>query len=131
MSNSKENFKENHPECREMILPVRDALDVISGKWKISILIAMGLGNKRFMEIQNAIPNITPRMLSKELKELEMNRLVQRNVYDGFPPVIEYERTEHSRSLEPLIEELRRWGEYHRLVITGTNIDHPVKELQD
>ncbi|OJV15481.1 MAG: transcriptional regulator [Dyadobacter sp. 50-39] len=127
----KENFKENHPECREMILPVRDALDVISGKWKISILIAMGLGNKRFMELQNAIPNITPRMLSKELKELEMNLLVERKVYDAFPPIIEYERTAHARSLEPLIEELRRWGEYHRLVITGSNIEHPVTALQD
>lgn len=131
MNNNKANFKEGHPECREMILPVRDALDVISGKWKISILIAMGLGHKRFMEIQNAIPNITARMLSKELKELEINLLVERNVYDSFPPVIEYERTEHSKSLDPLIEELRRWGEYHRLVVTGTNIDHPVKELQD
>ncbi len=127
----KENFKENHPECREMILPVRDALDVISGKWKISILIAMALGNRRFMELQNAIPNITPRMLSKELKELEMNLLVERKVYDSFPPVIEYERTEHARTLVPLIEELRKWGEYHRLVVTGTNIEHPVKELQD
>ena len=104
---------------------------MISGKWKISILIAMALGNKRFMELQNAIPNITPRMLSKELKELEMNLLVERKVYDSFPPVIEYERTEHARSLEPLIEELRCWGEYHRLVITGTNIEHPINALQD
>ncbi|MCF0070954.1 helix-turn-helix transcriptional regulator [Dyadobacter sp. CY261] len=127
----KENFKDNHPECREMILPVRDALDVISGKWKISILIAMSLGHKRFMELQNSIPNITPRMLSKELKELEMNLLVERKVYDSFPSIIEYERTNHARTLEPLIEELRRWGEYHRLVVTGTNIDYPVKELQD
>lgn len=125
------NFKDSHPECREMILPVRDALDVISGKWKISILIAIMLGNKRFMELQNAIPNITPRMLSKELKELEMNQLVVRKVYDSIPVTIEYERTEHSKSLDPLIEELRKWGEYHRLVITGTNIDHPVKEMQD
>lgn len=125
------NFKDSHPECREMILPVRDALDVISGKWKISILIAITLGNRRFMELQNAIPNITPRMLSKELKELEMNLLVERKVYDSIPVTIEYERTEHSKSLDPLIEELRKWGEHHRLVITGTNIDHPVKEMQD
>ena len=115
---------ESHPECRGMILPVRDALDAISGKWKIPILIAMGLGNKRFMELQNAIPNITSRMLSKELKELELNRLVERKVFDSFPVTIEYIRTEHSKTLDPLIEELRKWGEYHRLVITGTNIDN-------
>ena len=107
-----------------MILPVRDALDVISGKWKVPILIAMGLGNKRFMELQNAIPNITSRMLSKELKELEMNKLVERKVFDSFPVTIEYIRTEHSKTLDKLIEELRQWGEYHRLVITGTNIEN-------
>lgn len=116
------SFKDSHPECREMILPVRDALDVISGKWKVSILIAMGLGNKRFMELQNAIPNITPRMLSKELKELEMNKLVERKVFDSFPVSVEYHRTEHSRTLDVLIEELRKWGEYHRSVITGQDI---------
>ena len=115
---------DSKPECREMILPVRDALDVISGKWKVPILIAMGLGNKRFMELQNAIPNITSRMLSKELKELEMNKLVERKVFDSFPVTIEYIRTEHSKTLDKLIEELRQWGEYHRLVITGTNIEN-------
>ena len=114
---------DSKPECREMILPVRDALDAISGKWKIPILIAMSLGNKRFMELQNAIPNITSRMLSKELKELEMNKLVERKVFDSFPVTIEYLRTEHSKTLDKLIEELRHWGEYHRLVITGTNIE--------
>lgn len=113
------SFKDSHPECRGMILPVRDALDVISGKWKVPILIAMGLGNKRFMELQYAIPNITARMLSKELKELEINKLVERKVFDSFPVTVEYHRTEHSRTLDVLIEELRKWGEYHRTVITG------------
>lgn len=110
-----------HPECRETILPVRDALDVVSGKWKIPILIAMGLGSKRFMEIQGAIPNLTSRMLSKELKELEINRLIVRKVYDSIPVVIEYTVTEHGKTLNTLIEELRRWGEFHRGVITGND----------
>jgi DNA-binding HxlR family transcriptional regulator len=109
----------SHPECKELILPVKDTLDVISGKWKIPILIAMGLGNKRFMELQGAIPGITSRMLSKELKELEVNRLVERKVYDSYPVMIEYALSEHGVTLNPLIEELRRWGEYHRAVITG------------
>jgi DNA-binding HxlR family transcriptional regulator len=112
----------SHPECKETILPVKDALDVISGKWKIPILIAMGLGNKRFMELQGAIPGITSRMLSKELKELEMNRLVERKVYDSYPVMIEYVVSGHGASLNPLIEELRRWGEYHRSVITGVEV---------
>ena len=117
-------FNESHPECRQMILPVRDALDAISGKWKVPILIAMGLGNKRFMELQNSIPNITSRMLSKELKELEINKLVERKVFDSFPVTIEYVRTAHSKTLDPLIEELRKWGEVHRLAITGSNIEN-------
>jgi DNA-binding HxlR family transcriptional regulator len=109
----------SHPECREIILPVKDTLDVISGKWKIPILIAMGLGNKRFMELQGAIPGITSRMLSKELKELEVNRLVERKVYDSYPVMIEYVVTSHGNSLNSLVEELRKWGEYHRSIITG------------
>jgi DNA-binding HxlR family transcriptional regulator len=110
---------ESHPECKQMIMPVRDALDVISGKWKVPIMIALRLGSKRFMEIQGAIPNITPRMLSKELKELEINELVERKVFDSFPVTIEYHITPHGESLNDLIEELRKWGLLHRQYIIG------------
>ena len=67
--------------CGAIILPVRDTLDVLSGKWKLPILGALIFGKKRFKEIEREIPQITARMLSKELKDLEMNELVTRTVY--------------------------------------------------
>jgi DNA-binding HxlR family transcriptional regulator len=104
----------NHTECMGMILPVRDALDVLNGKWKLPILIALNLGNKRFGEIAREIPKITDRMLSKELRDLELHGLVKRTLYDTIPVVIEYTTTEYGHSLESVIRELRNWGIEHR-----------------
>ena len=97
-----------------MILPVRDALDVLNGKWKLPILISLTLGNKRFGEIAREIPKITDRMLSKELRELETHGLIKRTVHDTIPVVIEYSVTEYGHSLDSVIVELRKWGVQHR-----------------
>lgn len=102
-----------------MILPVRDALDVLNGKWKLPIIIALSFGNKRFSEIAREIPGITDRMLSKELRDLEMNRLVKRTVYDSMPVIVEYSLTEYGDSLDKVVRELRNWGMRHRKVILG------------
>ena len=106
-------------ECTKAILPVRDALDILSGKWKLPIIIALSFGNKRFKEMSNEIPNITDKMLSKELRDLEINQLVKRTVYDSVPVVIEYSMTAYGKSLEKVIDELRDWGLMHRKRITG------------
>ena len=97
-----------------MILPVRDALDVLNGKWKLPIIIALTFGKKRFNEMAKEIPNITSRMLSKELRELEMHHLVKRTVYDAIPVIVEYSLTEYGESLDSVINELRKWGSKHR-----------------
>lgn len=104
----------DHAQCMGMILPVRDALEVLSGKWKLPILIALTLGNKRFGEIAREIPKITDRMLSKELRDLELHGLIKRTVYDTIPVVIEYSTTEYGHSLDSVIVELRKWGVEHR-----------------
>lgn len=65
------------------------------------------------------IQGITDKMLSKELKVLEENKLIKRTVYDSFPPIVEYSITPHGQSLEKLIDELRLWGLQHRKKITG------------
>ncbi|MNK11051.1 putative HTH-type transcriptional regulator YtcD [compost metagenome] len=101
-------------KCMGMILPVRDALDVLNGKWKLPILISLTLGNKRFGEMAKEIPKITDRMLSKELRDLELNGLVKRTVYDSIPVVVEYSLTDYGYSLDKVIEELRNWGIQHR-----------------
>src|SRR5436190_9292715 len=111
--------KVTHSECLEMILPVRDALDILSGKWKLPIIISLSYGNKRFNQIAKEIPNITDKMLSKELRDLEMNQLVKRTVYDSVPVVVEYSMTNHGKTLESVINALRDWGKLHRKKIIG------------
>lgn len=114
-------------QCQKMLLPVKDALDVLSGKWKLTIIIALTFGKKRFKQIQREIPGISPKMLSKELKELEINQLVERNVYDTVPVSVEYELTVYGKTLKPLIGELHDWGAKHRKkIIAGSR---RVKEL--
>ncbi len=103
-----------HSECKKNLLPVKDALDILSGKWKIPIIIALTFDKKRFKEMQREIEGITPKMLSKELKELELNQLVKRTVYDTVPVTVEYALTTYGKSLHRVIVELRTWGLQHR-----------------
>lgn len=100
--------------CLGMIRPVTDALDVLSGKWKLPILVSLSFGSKRFSEMAREIPKITDRMLSKELRDLEMNGLVQRVVHDSIPVVVEYSVTDYGHSLDSVIKELGVWGINHR-----------------
>lgn len=108
-------------ECNKQLLPVKDALDILSGKWKLQIILSLTFGKKRFRQIQREIPGLTPKMLSKELKELEINELAVRHVYDTLPVTIEYELTPYGRTLKPLIAELHKWGTKHRKrIIAGS-----------
>ena len=100
--------------CLTQIMPIRDALDVINGKWKIPIMLALCIHNRRFKELHRDIPGITAKMLSKELKELEMNGLVKRTVHATTPVSVEYARTEYGNTLSPVIFALRDWGLKHR-----------------
>ena len=104
----------NKNECKEFILPVRDVIEIIGGKWKLPILIALSFGGKRFGQLEKAIEGITPKMLSKELRDLEENKLVQRNVYDTIPVTIEYSLTPYGKTLDDVIISLRNWGKVHR-----------------
>lgn len=103
-----------HEGCTKAMIPVRDALDILSGKWKLQILIALSFGNKRFSQMSKQIHGITDKMLSKELRDLEMNQLIIRTVYDAVPVVVEYSMTPHGKTLEKLIDELQAWGTLHR-----------------
>lgn len=96
------------------LLPIRDTLYVLNGKWKLPILISMMYGKKRFKEIQRNIPGLNQRMLSKELKEMEVNDLITRTVDSTNSTTIEYHLTEYSESLKNVINELYLWGLQHR-----------------
>ncbi|NCI47273.1 winged helix-turn-helix transcriptional regulator [Sediminibacterium soli] len=106
-------------ECTAAMLPVKDALEVLHGRWTLPIIIALRFGKKRFREIAREVEGITDKVLSKELKELELNQLVTRKVYDSFPPTVEYEITPHGESLGAVLESLRTWGTAHRKKIMG------------
>jgi DNA-binding HxlR family transcriptional regulator len=110
---------ESHPDrtpgtCAKAMLPVKDALDILSGKWKLHIIVALMFGDKRFSQIARDVPGITDKMLSKELRELEMNQLIKRTVYDSVPVVVEYSMTPYGKTLDKLIGELQAWGSTHR-----------------
>ena len=107
-------MKNPKQECVEFIRPVRDVLDLINGKWKLPILIALSFGTKRFKELERDVEGITPRMLSKELRDLETNQLITRTVYDSVPVSVEYSLTEYGKTLDDVIIALREWGKRHR-----------------
>jgi DNA-binding HxlR family transcriptional regulator len=105
--------------CRESNRAIKDALDVLNGSWKLPILASLTDTPKRFKEIAREVEGISDKMLSKELKYLEMNHLVNRTVYDTFPPTVEYSVTEHTATLHDVIVALRDWGTIHRKKIIG------------
>ncbi|UUW08751.1 helix-turn-helix transcriptional regulator [Flavobacterium plurextorum] len=98
---------------------VKDALDVLRGSWKLPILVSLTHSKKRFKEIAKDVNGISDKMLSKELKDLEMNHLVKRTVYDTFPPTVEYSITEHTATLNNVMDALSEWGTVHRIKIIG------------
>lgn len=103
------------PECNSALSAVGDALYVIGGKWKLRIIIALSEGNKRFNELQRRVEGISARVLSNELKDLEMNGFVRRKVDAAAKPVVvEYELMEYSDSLEGVLHALHDWGRQHK-----------------
>jgi DNA-binding HxlR family transcriptional regulator len=100
--------------CKQQHLPIRDTLDLVGGKWKLHITHALAGGPLRFKELQREIGDITARMLSKELKELEMNDLISRTVYATSPVTVEYCLTDYGRTLKPVVMALHTWGSKHR-----------------
>lgn len=103
----------------EEVKALQDTIYVIGGKWKLPIINSICNGNKRFREIERSIPGITTRMLSRELKEMEMNKLITRTVYSDTPVLIEYESTDYCRTFGPVIMSMINWGKAHREKITG------------
>lgn len=121
MNTTEEPITNGHQkeQCKELQLPVQDALDVLTGRWKLPIIIAISFQTKRFSEISKELNGITDRVLSKELKEMEQNQIIKRTVRDAFPPVVEYSITPHGRTLHRIYGELAEWGTAHRKLIMG------------
>lgn len=105
--------------CPKTMLSIKDALEAVEGRWKLLILFTLAQGPKRFSQIAKEVDGITDKTLSKELKSLEANKLVRRDVYDTFPPTVEYSITRHGLSLEKVLDELHFWGLAHRKEVIG------------
>lgn len=108
------NGKEFTDECTRVLAAVSDALYAIGGKWKLMIIIAMARGNSRFTELQKQVKGISARVLSTELKELELNGFIIKKVSVGYPVSIEYELLPYSHTLEEVVNAMTRWGTQHR-----------------
>ncbi|MBC9931042.1 winged helix-turn-helix transcriptional regulator [Chitinophaga qingshengii] len=107
------NYRLSPEDCpKEYMLALNDALNVFTGKWKLHVIGALTTGRKRFSEIEKFIPDINPRMLSKELKDLEINGIVSRTVQD--PGFVEYELTKSGREIKPVFDAMITWGLAHR-----------------
>jgi DNA-binding HxlR family transcriptional regulator len=89
---------------------VNATLKILTGKWKILILYALCKGTKRFNELRRIIPNVTQRMLTAQLRELEEDAIIHRKVYAEVPPKVEYSLTEIGTALAPVFVELKKWG---------------------
>ena len=101
------------------VLAVNDTMKVMSGKWKLPILGCLMYGKKRFKEMEREIPKITPRMLSKELKDLEANGIVSRTVLDTTPVTVEYQLTPSGESFKEVLDVMVSWGLSHRKIAMG------------
>ena len=104
----------SHEECNRHVAAIGDALYAIGGKWKLRILVSLRDSPMRFNELQRMIEGISAKVLSSELKELELNGFIKRNVYDKTPVVVEYEATPYTQTLREVIGALSDWGIMHR-----------------
>ena len=104
-------------QCKSTLNSVADALYVIGGKWKLRIIVALKDGNRRFNEMQRLIEGISAKVLSTELKDLELNGFIRRNVFTGTPVVVEYELTEYAETLDGVLQSLSEWGAKHKEIV--------------
>lgn len=107
--------KQRHDESHLYNCPMEATLDLIGGKWKGVILFRLGEGTKRFNELQKLLKRVTPRSLTRQLRELESDGLIVRKVYAEVPPKVEYSLSDKGRTLGPVIGALIDWGNTHAL----------------
>jgi len=108
----KRNIKENE-RFRAKIRAIQDTMFVLGGKWKLPVILSIYSGNKRFNDIAASIPEMTNRVLSKELKHLEENRLINRTIIPDYPVRIEYTITPYCLSTQSVAEPMEKWGKNH------------------
>ena len=102
---------------KERTLALRDAIELVGGKWKICILQNLSSGPLRFKDLSERVSGISPKVLSKELQHLEENHLITRTVNSTKPITVSYSLTEHARQIQPVMEALISFGSIHRQTV--------------
>lgn len=105
--------------CRHNIRAIHDTLDVIGGKWKISIISCLTFQPMRYSELLREVEGISGKMLSRELKELEINQLITREILNTQPIAVQYQLTEYGETLKQLTLTIADWGSNYRKQIIG------------
>ncbi|MBK3495011.1 winged helix-turn-helix transcriptional regulator [Viridibacillus sp. YIM B01967] len=103
-------------------ISVEATLEVIGGKWKCVILCHLTHGKKRTSELKRLMPNISQKMLTQQLRELENDKVINRILYHELPPKVEYELSEYGKSLAPILTALCNWGEEHIVKVHGSTV---------
>lgn len=117
-----ENNSIDQTACSENLLAMRDTLDILGGKWKLQILHYLGINQQEkntFKKVERGLHGISSKVLSKELKELEINQLVSRKVIPGKPVTVEYAITEYGKTTKNITDTLVLWGINHRKHLLG------------
>src|SRR5688500_6807089 len=107
-----DNFEleENEKAGNAKLGAIGDALYAIGGKWKLRIIVALIHGKRRFNDLQRTIKGRSSKVLASELKDMELNGFIKRNVFTETPVIIEYELTEYALTLQTVLDALNTWG---------------------
>lgn len=100
------------------VCPVETTLNLIGDKWKVLILRDLLTGTKRFGQLKNSIGNVSQKVLTSQLRDMEENGLITRKVYAEVPPKVEYSLTELGQSLKPILDAMWNWGEGYKKQLT-------------
>ena len=107
--------EEDIKRCANHLLAVNDALELIGGKWRLHIVMALMCGKKmRFKQLQRSLPGISGKVLAQILKELEVNDIIERSIYDTYPITVEYSIKPYGQSLRKIVDAILEWGMDHR-----------------
>ncbi|MFT8320812.1 MAG: winged helix-turn-helix transcriptional regulator [Bacillus sp. (in: firmicutes)] len=113
------SVKKAENQNKKYNISVEATLEVIGGKWKCVILCHLTHGKKRTSELKRLMPNITQKMLTQQLRELEEDGVINRIIYQQIPPKVEYELSEYGKSLESILDALCNWGKTHITRVYG------------
>ncbi|WP_430908399.1 winged helix-turn-helix transcriptional regulator [Maribacter sp. 2-571] len=106
-------------ECENKVSSLQFILKVLGGKWKIHILSKLYFGKRRFKELEREVDGISPKMLSKELKDLESIGIVNRNTFNTVPITVEYSLSEEGLTLKPILDQMMEWSAKFRALKVG------------